>query len=266
MVVLNCYGKIDRICISSKLGLFISNLPDMPENDWKDTLKQRLKLTYDVDSLYRDYLHTDYPCGVTELYQKVFPEKVVPKRFTEIDFYELAEQMVCISFDYSYDDMPLGGWDTNCFDGRLCEDDYTEKIIRFFEFLSYVNDGVSAFPSPVPQWTYSSNHDEIDHYRLFWGGEKVETYLQPLHEWGSILDSFLENKESYLLFDYLVNSVYKDDEYNEYHLMKDYSLCQMFLENWQESELDLKLQRFMPSYIQEVEKTGMCQITATIKK
>ena len=26
MVVLNCYGKIDKICISTKLGLYLSNL------------------------------------------------------------------------------------------------------------------------------------------------------------------------------------------------------------------------------------------------
>lgn len=45
-------------------------------------------------------------------------------------------------------------------------------------------------------------------------------------------------------FDYLVNAIYKDDEYNEYHLMKAFSLCQLFLEKENESELDKKLPCF----------------------
>ena len=254
MVVLNCYGKIERICISSKLGLFLSNLPDSMENNWKEELEKELNLAVNVDKIYQEHLGTKYVCGIYKLYHKVFPEKQIPENFTERNFSELAEQIICISLDYSYEDMPLGGWDTNCFDGRLCEDDYTEKIIEFINFLSHGNrDGIN-FPSPVPQWVYSSNHDEINHYRLFWGGENAESYIDSIREWGKIFDEFLDDRESYLLFDYLVNSLYKDDEYNEQHLMKDFSLCQMFLENKHEAELDIKLQRFLPEYIRESEK------------
>lgn len=51
MVVLNCYGKIDKICISTKLGLYLSNLPDSPENNWKEQLEKELKLSYDADRI-----------------------------------------------------------------------------------------------------------------------------------------------------------------------------------------------------------------------
>ena len=72
---------------------------------------------------------------------------------------------------------------------------------------------------------------------MFWGGEGVDIYIRALKEWGELLDKFLENRENYLLFDYLVNSLYKDNKYNEYHFMKDYSLCQLFLEDRHEKEL-----------------------------
>lgn len=254
VVVLSCYGKIERTCISSKLGLFVSNLPDTPDDDWKDALKQELKLTYDVDEIYRAHLGLDYPSGIVELYHRAFPDKSIPETYTDDHFSELAERMICVSLDYEYEDMPLGGWDTNCFDGRCCEDDYAEKIVNFFNFLSNPHESVALFPEPIPQWTYSSNHNEIDHYRLFWGGEKADDYIRSLQEWGKLIDEFLEKREDYLLFDYLVNSIYKDDEHNEYHLMKDYSLCQLLLEKQHESELDIKLQSFLPERILDEEK------------
>lgn len=176
MVVLNCYGKIDKICISTKLGLYLSNLPDLPENNWKEQLEKELKLSYDANRIYQEYLGTNHPCGINKLYHNVFPQKRIPDIFLKEQFSDLASKMVCLSLDYSYDDMPLGGWEQNCFDGRLCEDDYTEKIINFWNYLSNSLYNKESFPGPVPQWIYSSNHDEIDHYRLFWGGEGVDIY------------------------------------------------------------------------------------------
>lgn len=67
MVVLNCYGKIDKICISTKLGLYLSNLPDSPENNWKEQLEKELKLSYDADRIYQEYLGTK---GIVEEIQR----------------------------------------------------------------------------------------------------------------------------------------------------------------------------------------------------
>lgn len=248
MLVLNCYGKTDRICVSRKLGMYLSNLPDSDENNWKDYLKKQLKLTKDADTLYKNYLETRYSRGLFELYHKVFPNKEVPEKFAETHYEELAGMMICVTSDYVYEDMPLGGWDTNCFDGRFCEDDYAEKIIDFMNFLNSSNllNKEEKFPDPVPQWIYSSNHDALGNYRMFWGGECVEEYIKPMIEWGSLFDAFLDSRERYLQFDYLINAIYKDAEYNEYHLSKDYSLCQLFLEKKWEGELDTKLQKFLP--------------------
>lgn len=246
MVVLNFYGQIPKICISKKLGLYLSNLPNEEQDDWRDGLSNELCLVQNADRIYQENLGTNSPSGIFELYSKVFPGKNLPADFEKKHYDELASCMICITFDYCYDDMPLGGWDTNCFDGRLCEEDYTEKIIDLINFLSNRrDDNTVAFPEPVPQWTYSSNHDEIDHYRIFWGGDSAPEYIRSLQEWGSLFDSFLQDKNDYLLFDYLVNSIHRDNEYNEYHLMKSYSLCQLFLEKERESELDTKLPYFL---------------------
>ena len=61
--------------------------------------------------------------------------------------------MICIYLDYSYDDMPMGGWDKNPFDGRICEKDYTEIIMDFLDFMAYGTD------VQMPMWIYSSNYD-----------------------------------------------------------------------------------------------------------
>ena len=256
MIVLNFYGKIPTICLSAKLGLYISNLPNDDNNDWEKDLVQYLRLAIDADKIYQNYLERDYPLGIERLFHKLFPNKKIPKEFGKVQLQKIAEQMICMYQDYNYDDMPLGGWETNCFDGRLCEEDYSEKIIDLISFLNYrriVNDS-STLLQPTPQWVYSSNHDEIDHYRIFWGGEAADAYIESLKNWGLLFDNFLINRNDYLMFDYLANAIHKDNEYNENHLMKSYSICQLFLEKKWEGELDKKLPIFFEHIESEEDK------------
>lgn len=49
MLVLNCYGKINRICISKKIGMYLSNLSDSVENNWKSALKEQLWLSKEAE-------------------------------------------------------------------------------------------------------------------------------------------------------------------------------------------------------------------------
>ena len=49
----------------------------------------------------------------------MFSPKKIPREFTDINYEELVDKMICVTFDYAYDDIPLGGMDTNCFDGRI---------------------------------------------------------------------------------------------------------------------------------------------------
>ena len=62
-------------------------------------------------------------------------------------------------------------------------------------------------------------------------------------EWGKLFDNFLINRERCLQLDYLINSIYKD---NEYRLIKDFSLCQsLTLEDKCEAELDISVTKIL---------------------
>lgn len=244
MVVLNFYGKIEPICISKKLGLYLSNLPNGEYNNWRDGLVDEMEMSIKADRIYQEMLGSNYEPGIHILYRNLYPNKEIPSVIDKSIIREIVDQMICIYHEYSYDDMPMGGRDTNPFDGRFCEEDYSEKIIDFINFLSD-EEQLFQLPAPIPQWVYSSNYHNVDHYRIFWGGEQAEPYIKALQQWGAALDVFLSNRNDYLLFDYLAKTIHKDNEYNEYHLMKDYSLCQLFLEKKSESELDSKLLPFL---------------------
>ena len=61
---------------------------------------------------------------------------------------EIVDNIIYIYLDYSYDDMPMGGWDENPFDGRLCEKDYAEIIVVFLFHVGwyrYANADVDLF-------------------------------------------------------------------------------------------------------------------------
>lgn len=42
MVVLNVYGKIEPICISEKLKLYIKNLPCVEHDNWQESIRNEL--------------------------------------------------------------------------------------------------------------------------------------------------------------------------------------------------------------------------------
>ena len=64
-----------------------------------------------------------------------------------------------------------------------------------------------------------------------------------------MFDSFLNTESDYLQLDYLFNAIHKDNNCNEYHYFKSYSLCQMLLEKRKETELDWKLPEFIDNTI-----------------
>lgn len=240
MVVLNIYSKTDPICISKKLGLYISNLP----NDWKTELKERILESKEIiERSTKKYNIKKY--NFYEVYNNILKEQYNKSDSEEIIIDKIVENMICIYFDYDYDDMPLGDWSTNCFDGRFCEEDYAEKIIDFisfsFDVLEYQNKVSICY-------IYSSNYDRMENeYQVFYNSKEPLKGIETLIKWGELFDNFLNNREAYLKFDYLVNSIHKDNEHNEYNFFKLYSLCQLFLEKSEEVELDWKLPYFFDS-------------------
>lgn len=254
MVVLNAYGKIEPICISEKLKLYIKNLPSEEHDNWQEYIRDEL-----LESMkMREIRLSRYERKDDKVIRNLYLKLVSSDTNSEIDVDKLcqamASNMICLCFDYNYEDMPMGDWRTNCFDGRFCEEDYAEKIV---DFMHFVVSSSYDFPKPVPQWIYSSNYNDPNIFRIFWNEEDTETYIASLKEWGKLFDKLLQEKKDYLWFDFIVNAIHKDNEYNEYHLLKAYSLCQLFLEKDKEIELDTKLQRFINDSYSSDEKAAL---------
>lgn len=244
MVVLNVSGKIEPICISDKLKLYISNLPNEEENNWNKELVNEMRIAIQFDIIESEKIGVKSNIDIRKIYSQRFPQMPLPAGTSE-DVYlqKIADNMICLYFDYSYEDMPLGDWDTNCFDERFCEEDYAEKVIDFINFVSYGKS--TKIPSIVPQWVYSSNHNLQNCHRIFWEGGSFDIYIESLKKWGQIFDAFLKCKNDYLQLDYLMNSIHEDTNYSTYHYFKMYSLCQLLLEKNKEFELDWKLPQFL---------------------
>ena len=259
MVTLNVYGKIAPICISEKLKLYISNLPNSAECNWKQYVLEELQSAIDVHNLRCKNHSIDSHINIRELHRKRC--KANASEHTNVDndlLKEIVDNMICVHLDYSYDDMPLGGRETNPFDGRCCEKDYAELLMDFFHFLSFLS------PKPVPLWTYSSNYfREASYYRFFFPPIELEPAIEALITIGEKIDSFLQTRNDYLQLDYIVQAIHDMHDYDTYHFFKLYSLCQLFLENEKESELDYKLPIFLE---QEYSKTERKQVAFIMRQ
>ena len=252
MVILNICKKIEPMCVSAKLGLFISNLKDCPYPNWQKRVCEEFNKSHQLSKMVSPKTKNTH--DVYEHYKKHFPLIAqIHICFTSFMIEEIVSNLVCIYLDYDYKDMPMGGWDENPFDGRFCEKDYTEMIVNFLNFMSQNKD--------CPVWIYSSNHNEtIPFYKLFWINSDSDTKLNCLNFWGNKFDRFLDTKNDYLELDYLIRAIYDEHDYDAYHLSKLYSLCQLFLENEHESELDAKLPKFIDKRYEELERIEISKL------
>lgn len=238
MVVLNIYGKIEPICISNKLKLYLGNLPNEEDNDWNSTLVEELEFALQQEELRQKKYSYKTKFSIKNFHKKIILNSELNESATDKErMQEIADNMICIYFDYNYYDMPLGGWEDNPFDGRLCEKDYAEFIVEFWNKMGSCT---------LPNCIYSSNLDEVIPFRLlFMPNYPLEEMLTNIKAWGKGVDDFLRGKNDYLKFDYLVRAIYDEYGNDVYQFFKWYSLCQLFLEKEHETELDWKLPNFL---------------------
>ena len=238
MLVLNMWGSIEPKVISSKLGFYISNFKGSCHEEWAEELVNEFTRGLKAVSLWSSK-------SLEEVSKEVAAKYGLAADSSGEWVNEVVDGMIFADFDYTYEDMPLGGWESNFFDGRLCELDYAEKLVDFFSvFSGSLHRG--SFPSRVPAWIYSSSPVRPDYQRLlYWGGCSPSEFEDSLCCWGRILDGFLRDRNDYLLLDYLVNTFYFDKAMDEYGILKRYSVCQLFLEKENERELDWKLVPFL---------------------
>ena len=251
MVVLNLCKKIDTICISKKLGLYISNLKDCPYGNWEEYVAKEYKNALEISKITSRGSNIDLSIRAYEHCQKHFPDLAKSHSgMNDALIEQVVSNLICVYLDYDYEDMPLGGWDENPFDGRFCENDYAELIVNFIHFLSNGEGSVS--------WIYSSNYDETTpFYKFMWITSECAEKIANLEQWGEKFDTFLSSKNDYLKLDYLIRNIFDKSDNDAYQVSKLYSICQLFLENKKESELDNKLPMFMDQRYSEIERNEM---------
>ena len=256
MVVLNIYGKLSPICISKKLKIFISNLPRQQDNDWNQALIEDMQQEIKERAIFAEKDSNGLaPYNLRKICIETFGLENLSEDLSEKEHLQIiADNLICIYFDYDYEDMPFFDWTTNCFDGRLCEEDYAEKFMDFLHFVVWKTEKLNPGAySHFPSYIYTTNHDREYSFLLgaLNGGNycNLTTYIESLQRWGETIDDFLITTNDYFQLDYLINSIYKDNEYNAYHLFKVFSLCEMLLvkstNSGKTTDLDKKIPRFI---------------------
>ncbi|MCR5583441.1 MAG: hypothetical protein K6F70_07570 [Eggerthellaceae bacterium] len=129
MIILSIYGEIEPITLSDKLGLFVSNLTDSSCEDWLEDLEGELATAKLVDDFEREKL------GIPPI-ETYGVSSDGPSMVAAGWTHEVGRRLIYMGMSYEYEDMPLGDYETNCFDGRLCEEDYVEKILDFMGFAA----------------------------------------------------------------------------------------------------------------------------------
>lgn len=241
MVVIDVYGKIEKILISDKLKLYISNVPD----DWKeeiieDMVEEIRQQKVDIKNNVRRYGKSNDKKYTISYLRKIIKTNIEDYPTDDLDSIEnciecLVDNMVCIFFDYNYSDMPFFDWTTNCFDGRLCEEDYAEKVVYF---INFVNDNISN--SINLNIVYSSNSDLLVKSRILlnlsfrirsghndW--KSKDEYIINVQKMGARIDDILNTDNDYYKLDYIMNGIYQDNNYNQNHYLKSFSLLELAL-------------------------------------
>ena len=255
MVILNIMGKIEPICISHKLKLYISNLPNSEINNWNahlvEEMETALKLFAAQSEIHEKHFGKSTARDIRTIAKKKFPHLDVSEMSEHECIQYIADEMICLYFDYEYNDMPVGDWTSNCFDGRLCEGDYADKVAYFIHLIckQEIHDMYPSIPAIAPYRIYfSDDNNEINNYRfIFNGTTAAEHLLKNLKEFGRLLDNFLVDENDFYFLDYLCSELYQISEthFVANHCQKLYSLCEFFLEKTSDIELDEKLPPFI---------------------
>lgn len=265
MVIIDIYGRIEKTKISDKLKIFISNVPD----DWKEGIKedilmeirqQKTDSLMDLKNRVNSY-ETEY--SVSYL-REIIHENIEDYSDYYLDTIEnciqcLVDNMICLFFDYENEDMPFFDWTTNCFDGRLCEEDYAEKVMNFINFIH------NQLPKEIHMnCIYSSNEITMEKSRILlnlsfrlrselneW--KSKANSISKLQEVGNQIDDFISSENDYYKLDYIMNALYKGNDYNQNHFFKSFSLLEMILlqQNQKTENIDIILQPFLEDVYKE---------------
>lgn len=267
MVILNIYGKIEPIIISRKLGIGLCN----PASDWVEGLQEDFKEEILVHnhkiSLYKQSgLCVSWAEGRYDI-QNIVEQlgwQEEGKSYMQI----IAEHLIEIQV-LNFDDSVLQ-IKNEYLDSPTCEPQYTRKFLDFCCKVQSSKNAKDVIPHQIPFSTYNS--DDLFKQPL------IINYLQsmlkphPSHKItvssytkgaikslkaiGKLIDDFLVTEKEFWLFDYILNALFSDVQYNAYHIFKIMSLIEMLIINPKGNgkmvgEIERKLPQFLPDRISQ---------------
>ena len=241
MVIIDMFGKIEKTQVSEKLKLYISNIPE----DWKEDIKEKILKDIKQQNFEIKEDIAKFGSSIGIMYDLRFLQGVLNSILPEGTLEDinsidkcvsyLVDNMIRLYFDYSDEDMSFFDWTSNCFDERFCEGDYAEKIITFLNFVYFHR------PEEIYlRCIYSSNasptvrNDIIFNCMFqvspgFKKAKSLDDRKKLLKIIGNRLDNTLVEEADYYRIDFLINAIEKDNEYNQYHFFKTYSLLEFIL-------------------------------------
>lgn len=168
MIILNFIGKIDKIYISKKLGLYISNIPNTDKDDWQDYIKKTLKTAYDVNKLHSSFVMSDneeisdnvFVESIIEASKKILGNEYDSEMLVDDYIDYLAKHMVSLNIDYKNNSIPTKEDEHYCFDGGSCETEPEKKILEFLRYFGY--EEISNDKMLLPYCIYSSFEMSFD--------------------------------------------------------------------------------------------------------
>ncbi len=266
MILINIYGKLEPVIISQKLGLGLCN----PARDWVKSFPDD-----EFEEEYILHVHQvkkNKKCGfnVAEFENRHDYDKLVEalgwKEKNKDSKLILAEHLVEINV-INFEDSLLTKKNTTL-DSPTCEMQYPYRFMKFCSRLG-ANTSSGLF---IPCVTYDSD-DFFTKYQIIKNIEsqskckdfKLDTRflksIENLKFIGQKLDVFLVDDKDFWLFDYIVNALSDEQEYeNAYRIFKTMSLIEMLIINPLNNgrtfgDMESKLPKFLPDYIDSGKKT-----------
>ncbi|WP_225999819.1 hypothetical protein [Paenibacillus sp. BJ-4] len=261
MIILNFYGNIEPTIISKKLGVGISN----PPSDWvivlqDEMLEEMIVLEHNL-KVWRKEDFKDIQLSNYDLTQLVKKAKWnIPLEDYSSDLEVIARNLVVIDvLDFKNSYLQLKN---DTMDSPTCEVSFPRKFINFCNKIQYSSKGKDVLNNRIPFSTFSSDEFNekpriLNFFRAMLNSQlDFENYnnecLSSLVKVGALIDDFLQKEEEFWIFDYIINSMYHDREYNAYHVFKVMSLIEMLIINPSGNGRTVgELERKLPLFLKE---------------
>lgn len=147
----------------------------------------------------------------------------------------LVDNMVCLFIDNSSKEIQRFDWETNPFEQRYIQGDYTDKL---FNFIKFVFDDKFPFPLNIIysiNWYDNFKNHGILNQLMFKLSRKmihfptIEKLIVDLKEIGTMIDRYIQSENDYYKLDYIVSNTTNNSGSGYFIFVKYYTLLEMLL-------------------------------------